>query len=413
MARTASAQVDRIAARGSREPKVEGPVGAKFDVIVIGLGAVGSATAWQLARRGARVLGLDRFSPPHDRGSSHGHTRVTRLAVGEGPEYVPLVMRSHQIWREIQAATGQSLYVATGGVVMGPREGQVALHGQSDFVGRTIEIARQHGIAHDVLDPQQLRERFPAFLTRGDERCYFEHEAGFLRPEACVAAQLGLARQAGAQLRVDEPALQLTGAGSEVTVRTAGGSYVAAQAIVCAGAWLPRLMGPPFATMLKVQRQTLFWFEPEDESMYLPGSFPVFIWAHGSTATDLFYGFPIAPGQAGVKVATEQYDTESEPDRMERTVSAAEAAQLHARHVQGRLQGVTSRLLAAVACPYTVAPHARFVVTRAQTVPQAIVVSACSGHGFKHSAALGEALAQQALEGRSKIDLQPFGLASR
>jgi sarcosine oxidase len=172
-------------------------------------------------------------------------------------------------------------------------------------------------------------------------------------------------------------------------------------------------MGPPFAGMLKVQRQTLFWFEPEDEAMYRVGRFPVFIWLHGGAAADVFYGFPLAPGQGGVKVATEKYDTESDPDQMERTVSAAEAAQMHARHVLGRLRGVTSRLLAAAACPYTVAPQARFVVVRPETVPHAIVVSACSGHGFKHSAALGEALAQQVLEGGSAISLKPFGLAGR
>ncbi len=383
-----------------------------FDVIVIGLGAVGSAAAWQLARRGARVLGLDRFSPPHDQGSSHGHTRITRLAVGEGPEYVPLVMRSHQIWREIEAATGESLLVQTGGLVIGPSDGRSSMHGQRDFVGQTLAVARAHGIAHEELSPQALRDRFPAFLTRGDERIYFEPESGYLRPEACVAAQLGLARRSGAQLQMDEPAQTISDAGHSVTVRTASATYQAAQAVVCAGAWLPGLMGPPFAGTLKAHRQTLFWFEPEDESIYQAARFPVFIWSHGPTAADVSYGFPIAPGQGGVKVGAEQYDTECTPDEMSRDVSAEEAAQVHANHVQGRFRGLSAQVRHAAACVYTVAPQSRFVVTRARAVPQAVVVSACSGHGFKHSAALGEAVAEHSLEGRSALSLAAFELLS-
>jgi len=381
-----------------------------YDVIVIGLGAVGSASTWHLARRGARVLGLDRFAPPHDRGSSHGHTRITRLAVGEGAEYVPLATRSHQIWRDIEAATGESLYVQTGLIVMGPQDVHGPMHGQQDFVSHTIEVARQQGIAHELINDGELRHRFPAFLTRGDERIYYEPEGGYLRPEACVGAQLRLARQAGAQLLVDDAALEIRSEVNSVLVRTARATYRAAQAIVCAGAWLPSLMGAPFSQILKVQRQVLHWFKPLDEAMYQVGRFPVFIWMHGPAATDVFYGFPIAAGQGGIKVATEQFETESEPDQVDRTVTAAESAHMYARHVKGRLAGVTRRTSAAIACLYTLAPQSRFIVARAPSIPEALVVSACSGHGFKHSAALGEALAQQVLDRNSAINLQAFGL---
>jgi len=389
-----------------------GAVTGPFDVIVVGLGAVGSATAWQLARRGARVLGIDRFSPPHDRGSSHGSTRITRLAVGEGPQYVPLVRRSHQIWREIEAATGEALFQQTGGVVIGAQAAPGAVHGQDDFVGQTIEIARRHGIAHELLDPDALRARFPAFVPQGNERCYFEPEAGFLRPEACVGAQLALARQAGAQIRVNEPVLGLEGTDVAVKVRTARDTYTAAQCIVSAGAWVPGLMGPPFAGVLRVQRQTLFWFDAENAGGFAPGKFPVFIWVHGPRTADAFYGFPTAPGPAGVKIGTEQDEIDTDPDTMQRSVLPEEAAIAYARHVQGRLAGIGPRLLAAAACPYTVAPQSRFVIARAPRVPRAIVVSACSGHGFKHSAALGEALAEQALDGGSAISLADFGLGA-
>jgi sarcosine oxidase len=387
-------------------------VTAGYDAIVIGLGAVGSATAWQLARRGARVLGLDRHAPPHDRGSSHGDTRITRVAVGEGAEYVPLVRRSHRIWREIEAATGSALFVQTGGVVLGSPDGDAPMHGRADFVGHTIAVARAHGIAHQTFDGRELHARFPAFTTRGDERCYFEPEAGYLRPEACIAAQLLLARQCGARLLLDEPVLALDGTDGHVRVRTAQGDYEGAQAIVCAGAWLPEMLGAPFQSHLSVHRQALVWFEPRDPQAYAPGRFPVFIWSHGATGDDVFYGFPLAPGRPGVKVAAEQYAVRTTPETMQREVPAAEAAQVHARHVHGRLQGLGPQVLAAAACPYTVAPGSRFVVAPAARVAHTTVVSACSGHGFKHSAALGEALAQRTLEGRSDIDLEGFALAA-
>src|SRR5438067_9040702 len=172
----------------------------RAEVIVVGLGAMGAAVSWQLARRGVRVIALDRYAPPHDRGSSHGESRITRLAVGEGDEYVPLVRRSHELWREIEAESGQTLLTQTGGIVIGAPE--------SDFLQRTREIAARHGIAHQTLDGAELRTRFPMFAA-GELACaYYEPEAGYVRPEAAVAAQLGLATRAGAHLRLGEPLLE-------------------------------------------------------------------------------------------------------------------------------------------------------------------------------------------------------------
>lgn len=398
------------AANESARPAAPAPAGRTYDVIIVGLGAVGSAAAWQLAQRGARVLGLDRFCPPHDRGSSHGYTRITRLAVGEGPEYVPLVRRSHALWRSLEAATGQALFVQNGALIMGACSDRARVHDQEDFVGRTIEIARQQGIAHEILSPAALAGRFPAFAPRGDERCYFEPEAGFLRPEACVAAQLDLARRAGARLQTGEAVLDIRAQGPGVAVRTARGRYAAGRCIVSAGAWLPQLMGAPFAGTLRVVRQTLHWFEPQDPALYAPERFPVFIWVHGPGEDDSFYGFPLAPGPAGVKIGLEQNDADCHPDTMDRFVRPEESALAHARHVQGRLRGLAPRVAASAACPYTQAPQSRFVVTRAPGVAAALVVSACSGHGFKHSAALGEALAQTSLGQAPAISLAPFGL---
>jgi sarcosine oxidase len=379
------------------------------DVIVVGLGAMGSATLWQLARRGVKVLGIDRYAPPHDRGSSHGHSRITRLAVGEGPEFVPLVRRSHEIWREIEAATGEALLRHTGGLIIGSRETAGELHGQADFVGRTIEIAQRFGIPHQELDAREVGARWPQFLLRGDERAYFEADAGLLLPEHCVAAQLGLARRAGAQVLVDTPVLALGSQQGLASVTTAAGVHRAARVVVTAGAWTPGLAGGDFERTLKVYRQTLHWFRPDAPEAYAPERCPVFIWSHGPSPADSFYGLPMGDGPPGLKLATQQYDRETTPEQVDRLVAPEESHAVYARHVRGRLAGVGSARVAASACLYTVQASARFVVDRHPCVEQALVVSACSGHGFKHSAALGEALAQQLTEGRATIDLGVFG----
>jgi sarcosine oxidase len=380
-----------------------------FDVIVVGLGALGSAACWQLARRGARVLGIDRFAPPHDHGSSHGLTRITRLAVGEGPEYVPLVQRSHVLWRQIEAATGHRLMQTTGGLVIGRRDGAAAMHGQADFVASTIAVAVGAGIAHELLDAAAVRARFPPFRLIDAEYACYEPSAGVLFPEACVAAQLALARLAGASLQTGQPVAAIEREGSVLKVRTPTASYRAPQVLVAAGAWIPSLMGDVWRGRLRVQRQTQHWFEPAEPAPFEPARCPIFIWAHGSGPADAFYGFPLADGTGGVKVATAQHEVDTDPGALDLTVAESESEALFARHLEGRVAGLTRRRLRTTACLYTVAPNARFIVERHPALPGCAVASACSGHGFKHSAALGEALAEQLLEGRSAISLKPFG----
>jgi sarcosine oxidase len=386
-------------------------LGPTYDAIVIGLGAMGSATLYQLSRRGARVLGIDRFTPPHAQGSSHGETRITRLAVGEGAVYVPFAQRSHEIWREIEAQLGVELLVQCGGLVLGPRDGGGELHGQSDFVAETIAVARQFGLAHDVLDACAIARRFPQFMLKGDELGCFEPSAGFVRPQQCIAAQLELARRAGADIVTGQAVTSIDADGAAVAVTLAAGTtYRAARAVVSAGAWNPALAGGRYAQALKVRRQALHWFQPEEPAHYAPGPCPIFIWSHGPAYSQAFYGIPVADAHSGVKVGTQQHEADTTPDTVDRAVSAAESASMHAAHVNGRLRGVTARRTHAAACLYTVENEARFVVDRHPRVAAATVVSACSGHGFKHSAALGEALAESLLEQRSTLDLAPFGL---
>ena len=367
------------------------------DVVVIGLGAMGSAALHRLALAGVRAVGIDRFHPPHDRGSSHGESRITRLAVGEGAIYAPLVRRSHEIWRELEAQTGEQLMLTTGGLIMGVRGGSARHHGKDDFVSRTIAVAAAHGIAHEVLDAAAIAARFPQFRLRGDEWGIFEPSAGLLFPERCIAVQLRLAKVAGAVVHLGETVRSVRDLPDGVEVVTDRRVLQAGRAVVAAGPWMAGLTGPRLASKLRVFRQSLHWFATDAPDAYAPGRFPVFIWMHGAGDTDYMYGFPVLPGATAIKLATEHYAEAIDPDRIDPVVTAAESADFHARHVAGRLRDVTDRPVRSAACMYTVSPDSGFIVDTLTDTSNVLVASACSGHGFKHSAALGELLATRAL----------------
>ena len=367
------------------------------DVVVVGLGAVGSAALHRLARAGVKAVGIDRYRPPHAFGATHGESRITRLAVGEGSAYAPLVRRSHEIWRELEAETGESLFLQTGGLILGPRSGAANHHGKDDFVRRTIQVAAKAGIPHDVLDAGEIRARFPQFTLTGDELAVHEPSAGVVFPERAVAVQLRLAEQLGATLHLDERVTAMHTAGAGVTVVTNRRTLHAGRVILSAGPWLPELAGGRLAELARVHRQTLHWFGVDDPAAYAPGRFPVFIWMHGDHPEEYFYGFPILPGSVMVKVASERYGEPITPDKADRTVTAAESAEVFHRHVRGRLAGVLPECGRAAACLYTVTPDAGFIVDTLPDHPGVLVACACSGHGFKHSAALGETLARRSL----------------
>ena len=387
-----------------------------YDAIVVGLGAVGAATLCQLARRGARVLGIDRFAPPHEHGSSHGESRITRLAIGEGEAYVPLVRRSHAIWRELEAATGRSILTQTGGLVLAPRDGAADHHGKPDFVRRTIASAQRFGIVHEVLDANGIRARFPQFHLQGNEIGYYEPEAGFVRPEQAIAAQLDVARALGAQVHAGDPVLALDGGaeGESVTVRTASATHTARQVVVAAGPWLPQFL--PQAARdawhgeFEVYRQVMYWFDAGNAARdFAPGRMPIFIWMYGDAEEDYMYGFPSADaGRPALKVASEQYARTTSPAALVREVDAAEVEAMYRSRVAGRFPAIGGRAVDARACMYTVTRDRHFVVDRLPDAPQVLVASACSGHGFKHSAGLGEAIAQRVLGQASDFDLRAF-----
>jgi sarcosine oxidase len=381
------------------------------DVAVVGLGAMGSAALYQLARRGVTAIGIDRFAPPHDRGSTHGETRITREAIGEGAEYVPFVRESHRIWRELEAATGERLMEQCGGIVIG-RAGMTApLHGKPDFVGRSAAVARQFGIDHEMLAGAEIRRRFPHLIGATDEDvAYYEPGAGYVRPEACVAAQLGQAQALGAKLLTGVAANSLTQTGGLVGIETDDGVVTARHVIVSAGAWAGTLLGAPFDRLLHVTRQVQHWFSLSPDTV-LPDPAPVFMWVHGMTDADTCYGFPPLPGEWRFKAAGEQYDFSTDADTVTRAVTPAEPAEFYAAHLRGRFAGVMPEAVVSTTCLYTMTPDHGFIIDTHPRMDRVLVVSACSGHGFKHSAGVGFAVAALAAGEASPLDVAPFALS--
>lgn len=382
-----------------------------FDTIVCGLGAMGSAAVYQLAKRGNKVLGLDRFAPPHANGSSHGESRIIRQAIGEGEEYVPLVLRSYELWRELENETGKDLLTITGGLTLESQNSEGVLHGRPDFLEQAIRCAEKFHIRHEVFDAAEIKKRYPQFAVT-DERAYFEYESGFLKPELCVGAELYLARRNGAVIQTGESVFSMENqASAAVTVKTSSGTYSAEKVIVSAGPWIARFLPPAYAPLFKVYRQVMYWFEIEEHrrAAFAPPIFPIFIWIFAKGGEFGFYGFPSLDGKA-IKVVTEQFTATADPDHMNRNVSTEEQQSMYEEYLQGRLPEISDRCASAVSCLYTVTPDSNFVIDVHPDNDRILIASPCSGHGFKHSAAIGETLAQRVIHGTSEIDIGSFGL---
>ncbi|HEY1567395.1 MAG TPA: N-methyl-L-tryptophan oxidase [Solirubrobacteraceae bacterium] len=380
---------------------------ASADVIVVGLGAMGSATCRQLAARGVSVIGIDRYAPPHQWGSTHGDTRITRLAIGEGREYVPLAQRSHELWREIETETGEELLIETGIIVMA--------HPSSAFLAETRAAARQYGIEHRDLSHDDLRAGYPMFVTGAQTVGYLEPGGGYLRPERAVAAQLTLALRHGARLHLDERVENWTAAQGGVSVTTNRGTHTAGRLLLCAGAWLGELV-PDLRALVAVYRQLLFWF-PIREGYAALRDMPAFVWdvggeQEGFVHLDGFYGFPAIDGPGGgLKVATESYERSTAPDGRQHPAGEAEIERMYRGCIEPYLPWLGPEPLRTVSCLYTSTRGSRFIIDRHPDHEEVLVVSACSGHGFKHSPAIGEAVAQCLTGEEPAVDLSPFSFA--
>jgi sarcosine oxidase len=373
---------------------------AHFDVVVCGLGAMGTAAVHHLARRGQRVVGLERHVPGHDRGSSHGRTRIIRLGYFEHPSYVPLLRRAYELWRELEAASGRRLLHVTGIAEIGPPEGAL--------VRGTLAAAGLHALPHEVLAAAELMRRHPAFALPSDYVAVMQPDGGCLEAEPAISAQIALAMAAGAEIRCGETVQAIEPRAGGVRVVTDRGTLDAGIAIVAAGPWLPSLVGE-LAVPLRVTREVMVWLEPTDKALL--SSFPVFIIEsrHG-----MHYGIPPQGGAnagAGIKVAKHHHRDETvDPETYDRTVATEDEALIRAG-IADHLPAANGRLIAAKTCLYTMTPDHDFIVDRVPGAPNIIVASPCSGHGFKFAPVIGEILADLATSGETRHDISRFQLA--
>ena len=382
-----------------------------YDLIVIGLGAMGSAALYQASKRGLRALGIDRFDPPHNMGSSHGETRITRQSIGEGEMYMPFIRRSDEIWRELESISGRKLFLQSGGLIIAPQHEAARFHARGDFVELSARIAQNYGIAHEVLDADTVNERFPLLMLRPVDRAYYEPGAGVLRPELCIQTQLELALQGGCAIRRKETVNDFRADSNSVQVITNKGRYQADKLILSTGAWIADLLPEESGTGFGVYRQVIYWFEAEDINVFYPENFPYLIWI-GDKREDFFSAFP-APrdGMQALKVVTEQYHKTTNADRIDREIHAEECDFMYQQLMAPRLKGVRNKVVRSEVCMYTVTADEHFVIDFHPDSKRVVIASPCSGHGFKHSPAVGETLVQLALDGQSEFDISAFELA--
>ena len=366
-----------------------------YDVIVVGLGAMGSASLYALARSRHRVLGIARFAPPHALGSSHGRTRIIREAYFEHPAYVPIVRRAFDLWRELERSIGKPLYVKTRGITIGPESGMLVRGARAS--------AEAFGVPHRVLSAAGVHRQFPGLQPLDDMVGVLEDRAGVLFPEQCIAAMLARAEKDGAEVRRDDVVLGWEAADGGVRVRTTSGEYRAAQLVLAAGAWMRQLV-PDLAPVLAVTRQPIQWFEPSRPEEFTAATCPVTLWEYGPNR--VFYTLPDFGD--GVKAAVHYEGQPVDPDHLDGRASSDEDAA--ATDLLRRfMPHATGHLRESQVCLYTNTPDLHFVIDVHPAHPkQVVVVSACSGHGFKFATAIGEVVTELLAGATPRYDLSMF-----
>ncbi len=367
-----------------------------YDVIVVGLGGMGSAAAYHLAARGQRVLGLERFTPAHDKGSSHGGSRIIRQSYFEDPAYVPLLLRSYELWEKLAHDSGRDVYRMTGGLFLGPPACLT--------VAGSLRASRQWGLAHEVLDAREIRSRFPNFTPSAGDIALYEAKAGFARPELTVQAHLALAENAGATLQFGEQVLEWAESAGGVAVRTARGTYTAGRLVICPGAWAPQLL-TEFGVPITIERQVLYWLDPVGGTAAYTDH-PIFIDENASGMQ--IYGFPAIDGpRGGVKVAFFRKGVECTPETIDRRVRPHEVREMRER-VGQLLPALNGPCLHSATCMYSNTPDQHFVIARHPECAQVIVACGFSGHGFKFVPVVGEILADLAIDGATDHSISLF-----
>jgi len=352
-----------------------------YDTIIIGIGAMGSAAAFHLSRRGKRVLGLEQFFPAHPYGSSHGHSRIIRQAYFEGSEYVPLLFRAYELWQQLERDGQNHLLTITGGLMIGSPD--------SWLVRGSLASARSHGIYHELLDAKEIHKRYPPLRPEPGTVGLFERMAGVLRPEAAILAHIEQATKFGATLLFDERVSDWEAMFDRVVVTTERNQFEAERLIISAGPWAPRLLAG-LDLPLTIERQVLYWFDPVGgREPFSQDRFPVWIWSIADGVE--FYGFP-AQQEPGVKVALYHQGQPTLPETIDRNVAAWEIERMR-ETIALRVPTLNGKLVSTATCMYTTTPDQHFVLGLHPEHKNVIIASPCSGHGFKFASAIGEVLA--------------------
>ena len=393
--------------RRDRSEDATGPEpGRSFDCIVVGTGGVGSAACDHLARRGARVLGLDRFPPGHDRGSSHGDTRIIRQAYFEHPDYVPMLLRAYELWQDLSLRTGKKLYHEVGIIEVGPPSGIV--------ISGVLEAARAHGLPLERVSNAEAATRFPGLSIPDDMEVLFERRAGYLRVEECVVAHCEEAVKNGAVLQHGEVVRRWAPDGRGVRVETDQRTYRAQSLILTAGAWAGQLLGD-LGLALEVLRMPLVWYATRGDGYREENGFPTFLF---ETAAGRFYGFPQIDGH-GIKIArhtdtrsaghTKQREVVADPLALDRSLRPGDREPVEA-FLAAHCPQVRSECVRHAVCMYTMTPDEHFAVGLHPDYPAVALAAGLSGHGFKFTGVLGEALADLVLEGQTSLPIGFLGL---
>jgi sarcosine oxidase len=369
----------------------------RYNAIVVGVGGVGSAAVYELAKRGKRVLGLERFDVPHEMGSSHGHTRIIRLAYYEHPSYVMLLRRAYELWREIQGRAGEQLLHITGSIDAGPPDSWV-------FKG-SLQSCLEHDLPHEVLTGRDLAARFPGYRLPFETMAVLQPEGGFLVPERCIVAYVTAAQALGAEVRARERVLEWRPLGEGVRVTTERDVYEADRLIVTAGAWNGALVDV-LDGLLEPERQVLAWLQPSRPEAFAPERFPVFNLLVGEGR---YYGFPVfrVPGFKFGKYHHLEEVVDPEWVEREPTIEDEQILREFAERYFPEGAGPTMSLKA---CMFTNTPDHHFIIDTHPRYPQVSFTSPCSGHGFKFASVIGEIMADLAERGETRHNIELFRL---
>jgi len=370
-----------------------------FDIAVIGLGAMGAHTVQQLAARGLRVIGIERFGPLNDRGSSHGDSRIIRLGYFEDPAYVPLLRRAYANWRALEAKSGEALLTITGVLQIGRPDSHV--------VAGVLDSCREHGIAHDLMDGAEVEQRFPAFAMRPGDVGVFEPEGGFLRPERAIATALKLAGADGAVLHFNERVTAIEPGDGGATIVSEAGRYHVGKVIVTAGSYVAGLV-PALAGYARPIKQVVGWYPSRNGLATAVGRMPCYLVDEDEGGT--FFGFPDL-GE-GAKVGKHgHFFEEIDPEQPNPPVNDADRAATE-QFMARRLPGVVPQGTRFITCRYTMLPNDNFLIDFVPGERNVLVASPCSGHGFKFASVIGEILADMALDGGTTLPIFRFSFAS-